>query len=277
MLPGSRPKGLIRSLLLLVLLCQWNVGSCAWSWANNHDAAKKVSIENLNHGPHHATAGQPNRRRLLAQFALGLPVALPLIALNTQGASATTKAEEIPAAFVRQTSDFAYVFTPPSGFASPSQKPIKTHLDEVNFKNDNDKAADPAASAAAATQFGITVDPLRIGSLSEFGTPEEVAAKVVLAEVNRDGVFDVTLMEDPFAGGGGGNGGDNSADDNNDLFYQLNYRSNGKRGVKRYVAKFYVRHQKLFALTAQCNEDAYEANKGDILKAVESFKILPSQ
>jgi PsbP len=276
MLPGSRPKGLIRSLLLLSLLCQWNVGSCAWSWAN-HDAAKKVK-ENLNHGPHHATAGQPNRRRLFAQFALGLPVALPLIALNTPGALATTKAEENPAAFVRQTSDFAYAFTPPSGFASPSQKPIKTHLDEVNFKYDNGKAADSAAAAAAGTQFGITVDPLRIGSLSEFGTPEEVAAKVVLAEVNRDGVFDVTLMEDPFAGGGGDNaGGGGNGGDDNDLFYQLNYRSNGKRGVKRYVAKFYVRHQKLFALTAQCNEDAYEANKGDILKAVESFKILLSQ
>lgn len=183
---------------------------------------------------------------------------------STVGSTTT----EAASPFVRRTSDFAYAFTPPSGFTSPSQKPIKTHLDEVNFKNDD-------ANDEAAVQFGITVDPLRIGSLPEFGTPEQVAAKVVLAEVNRDGVFDVTLMEDPLAGGGSS---DSSDDDDHDdlLFYQLNYRSNGKRGVKRYVAKFYIRDQKLFALTAQCNEASYEARKDVIRKAVDSFKILPT-
>jgi hypothetical protein len=180
--------------------------------------------------------------------------------MSTTVASTTTEAAS---PFVRRTSDFAYAFTPPSGFTSPSQKPIKTHLDEVNFKNDD-------ANDEAAAQFGITVDPLRIASLPEFGTPEQVAAKVVLAEVNRDGVFDVTLMEDPLAGGSDGNDVDDL------LFYQLNYRSNGKRGIKRYVAKFYIRDQKLFALTAQCNEAAYEAKKDVIRKAVDSFKILPT-
>lgn len=148
--------------------------------------------------------------------------------------------------FVRTTKDFTYRFVPPEGLV-PSQKPLKTHLDEVNFSNKDYK-------------FGITVDPVRITSLAEFGTAEQVAAKVVLAEVNRDGVFDVTLMEDPK----------NDAN----KYYQLNYRSSGKRGVKRFVAKFFIRNNFLFALTAQCQEESYEALKDELLVAVDSFQIV---
>lgn len=127
--------------------------------------------------------------------------------------------------FVRQTDQFAYSFKIPSGFL-PGNKPLKTHLDEINFSSETIKSY----------QYGITVDPVRINSMQEFGTPEEVAAKVVLAEVKRDGVFDVTLMEDPLAGPN---------------FVQLNYKSEGKRGTKRFVTKFYISKQKLYALTAQ--------------------------
>lgn len=156
-------------------------------------------------------------------------------------------------AYVRETDQVYYTFAPPPGCDTPSQKPLKTHLDEVTFKNSD-----------TGVQFGITVDPLRIATLRDFGTPEQVAAKVVTAEVNRDGVFDVQLMEDPVAGGG---------DDAATEYYQLNYRSNGKRGVKRFVAKFYVEKQKLYALTAQCKEENYESVKGDVLRAVDSFEV----
>lgn len=150
--------------------------------------------------------------------------------------------------FVRNSDKVHYIFQPPPGFDTPSQKPLKTHLDEVTFRSNTD------------VQFGITVDPLRISKLSDFGTPEQVAAKVVTAEVNRDGVFEVKLMEDPL-----------SASDAS--YYQLNYRSSGKRGVKRYVAKFYVENQMLYALTAQCKEENYESAKADIFAAVESFRV----
>jgi PsbP len=111
------------------------------------------------------------------------------------------------------------------------------------------------------------VDPVRISSLTDFGTAEEVAAKVVLAEVNRDGVFKVKLMEDPVAV----QGGDDSV---TTTFYQLNYLSSGKRGEKRFVAKFYVQNQKLFALTAQCKEENYASVKEGMLEAVKSFRIV---
>ena len=152
--------------------------------------------------------------------------------------------------FTRETDQFAYHFQPPDNFDA-GNKPLRTHLDEINFKSES----------VAGYQYGITVDPVRIDSLRQFGTPQEVAAKVVLAEVNRDGVFDVTLMADPEAGP-------------NDSFYQLNYQSKGKRGIKRFVAKFYIEKQKLYALTAQCKEDDFAALESEILKAAESFRVL---
>lgn len=155
--------------------------------------------------------------------------------------------------FRRETDQFRYEFQIPSGFPTPSQKPLKTHLDEVNFQS----------ADVSGYQFGITVDPVRIPSLTDFGTPEEVAAKVVLAEVNRDGVFDVKLMNDPV-----------SVLDDGITFYQLNYLSTGKRGAKRYIAKFYIENQKLFALTAQCKEENYKSVKQGMIQAVNSFRIV---
>lgn len=152
--------------------------------------------------------------------------------------------------YTRQTDQFAYEFQPPENFDS-GNKPLRTHLDEINFKSES----------VGGYQFGVTVDPVRIDSLRQFGTPEQVAAKVVLAEVNRDGVFDVTLMEDPIAG-----------PDN--IFYQLNYQSKGKRGTKRFITKFYIQKQKLYALTAQCKEDDYKDLEAEMRKAADSFRLI---
>eukprot|EP00977_Amphora_coffeiformis_P029915 scaffold43499_cov183-Amphora_coffeaeformis.AAC.2 len=68
-------------------------------------------------------------------------------------------------------------------------------------------------------------------------------------------------MEDPVAGP------DNT-------YYQLNYQSKGKRGTKRFIAKFYIEKQKLYALTAQCKEDDFGALKSEMLKAADSFRVL---
>ena len=152
--------------------------------------------------------------------------------------------------FTRKTPDFGYEFQPPDNFGT-GNKPLKTHLDEINFKSES----------VGGYQYGITVDPVRIESLRQFGSPEEVAAKVVLAEVNRDGVSDVVLMEDPVAGP-------------DDAYYQLNYQSKGKRGTKRFVSKFFIEKQKLYALTAQCKEDDFKALESEMLKAADSFRVL---
>jgi len=137
-----------------------------------------------------------------------------------------------------------------------SSKPVKTHLDEVNFRSESTKGY----------QYGITVDPVRISSLKEFGTPEEVAARVVTAEVNRDGVFDVTLLEDPYRT-------TQTTSSTTIDAYVLKYLSVGKRGRKVYTNKIVVSpNQLLYVLTAQCKEDDFPAKEKEIKNTVESFQ-----
>ena len=223
-------------------------------------------------GPAAAASTASRQRRALLQKILntatttaGTTILITAAGVTKEAvAAATEQQEEEPAAAAgaavytrRQPGQFQYEFRPPPGF-TPGQKPLKTHLDEVNFQSSNRKGY----------QFGITVDPVRIASLKDFGTPQEVAAKVVLAEVNRDGVLDVKLMEDPYSGS-------NSSGEDDDLYYQLNYLSSGKRGDKRFVAKFYIHDQKLYALTAQCREADYNAAlRQEMRAAVESFRVV---
>lgn len=65
-------------------------------------------------------------------------------------------ANAIDGEYVKTTKDFAYAFQPPSGFEA-TNKPLKTHLEEVNFMSGDTKGY----------QFGVTVDPVRITSLKE--------------------------------------------------------------------------------------------------------------
>jgi len=206
--------------------------------------------------PFASDAITPSRRHF------GIIVAITAVSVVTGRpvpAVAGTNEDDItavqPLSFTRKTDQFAYEFQPPSSCSKPANKPLKTHLDEIIFK----------CETIAGYEYGITIDPVRINSLQEFGTPEQVAAKVVLAEVNRDGVFDVTLMEDAYAGMEGEPGL---------VFYQINYQSKGKRGVKRFVAKFYIQNQKLYALTAQCKELDYPSLESEIQKAVQSFRVI---
>ena len=147
---------------------------------------------------------------------------------------------------------FSYTITPPPSFV-PGNKPLKTHLDEINFS--------PEPTIRGYT-LGITVDPVRISNIKEFGSPEEVAARVVTAEVNRDGVFKVTLAKDP-------------KEDTNAGCYDIEYISDGKRGTKRFVTRIYVQDGFLYVLTVQSKEDEYDqVREGDVLECVKSFKPL---
>jgi PsbP len=162
-----------------------------------------------------------------------------------------------------------FEFTPPRGFQQTA-KPLPTHLKEVQFAPavvpEDENASTAASPLPKSYQYGITVDPVRIGSLRDFGTPQEVAARVVAAELRRDGVFVVTLMKDPIE----------QMDDGNHVAYVLNYKSQGKRGDKRFVCKFYIALNRLYALTAQCREDDYNMFEKDMDNALTSFRLLPA-
>jgi hypothetical protein len=58
--------------------------------------------------------------------------------------------------YTKSTDAFSYTFTPPAD-CEIGNKPLKTHLEEVNF----------SSSTTKGYQFGVTVDPVRINSLRE--------------------------------------------------------------------------------------------------------------
>jgi PsbP len=221
-------------------------------------SATAPSLEALQSTPTFIDASSlPSRRQILRGGVASIILSLVGSSSSSKVRAAIVEPDENNV-LKRSTKDFAYEFaipTSPNSFQL-SNKPVKTHLEEINVTNDQYKGY----------QYGITVDPVRISSLSEFGTPEQVAAKVVLAEVNRDGVFDVTLMKDPAQVAGSDDGASASA-------LILNYRSSGTRGDKRFVVKFSIFQNKLYALTCQCLEADYATLSKEINQAVDSFRI----
>lgn len=167
----------------------------------------------------------------------------------------TSPAPQPSEPYIRQPSSkekFSYTITPPPSFV-PGNKPLKTHLDEINFSSPDVKGY----------TVGVTVDPVRISSIRQFGTPEEVAARVVTAEVNRDGVFQVTLAKDPVEDKDAGG------------CYDIEYISEGKRGVKHITTRIFVRDGFLYALTVQLKEnDIDQIKEEEIMDCIRSFKPL---
>mmetsp|Transcript_28245 Transcript_28245/g.34893 ORF Transcript_28245/g.34893 Transcript_28245/m.34893 type:complete len:275 (-) Transcript_28245:94-918(-) len=148
---------------------------------------------------------------------------------------------------------FGYEFYPPTSVITTTNKPLQTHLDEINLP-----------TAIKGYTYGITVDPIRITSLREFGTPSEVAAKIVMAELRRDGVLDVTL-------------GSDAKEDERTGSYDVEYLSDGKRGKKHFVTRSVVKEGKLFVMTVQVKEEDWVSVEKEIWDAVQSFKVLDEE
>ena len=86
------------------------------------------------------------------------------------------------------------------------------------------------------------------------------------AEVNRDGIFEVTLLEDPYR---------TKPEDGNVEAYILKYLSVGKRGRKVLTNKIVVSpNNLLYVLTAQCKEDDFPLQEKEIKRTVDSFQIF---
>ena len=102
-----------------------------------------------------------------------------------------------------------------------------------------------------------------------------MAARVVTAEVNRDGVFEVTLLQDPYEESSNGS-------------YILEYLSVGKRGNKHYMNKIFIVGNKLYVLTAQVKQEDWDDTttittnnnnqqvSDEMRRIVKSFQVLPS-
>jgi len=188
-----------------------------------------------------------DRHHFMKQLLVSTSAAVAATSLVTGSAAEANAQGEDASAFVRRGKTFGYKFVPPPGFAE-GNKPLKTHLDEVNFSKEG----------VRGYQYGITIDPVRLKSLSEFGTPEQVAAKIVTAEVNRDGIFVVTLyrnpVEDPITGA-----------------YEIDYISDGKRGKKHFMTRTAVQDGMLYVLTAQVKDEEFIDREDEMKSAVNTF------
>ena len=239
---GSSQRGLLL-LALVGLLYVFTTHSFSPAITRHRSTTRYVQSHG-NHLNNHLNSNNGNDKDESVASRRRIVISSLLLAINARISPSFASDE-----FIRQTKDVSYAFTPPPQFEE-TKKPLPTHLDEVNFISTNMKGY----------QFGITVDPIRIQTLAEFGSPEEVAAKVVMAEVNRDGVLDVMLVGDPVA--------------LNDNMYLLDYISKGKRGEKHFVCKIVVQSGKLHVMTAQVLEESYDAVKKELGASVDSFRVF---
>ena len=269
-------------------------------------------------GGHYSVATETTpgstRRDLFRTTAMAAATTMVSISFGAGPAQATDEASTTFERRIDKNPKLYYTIKLPTTL-NQGQKPVKTHLDEVNFISENIKGY----------QLGITVDPVRINSLKEvrwgytihywrdvkekrhfadaiplfppptpsfvfmpyqwllndfflpvlqpfkpfntkiekFGTPEEVAARVVTAEVNRDGIFEVTLLQDPYQ--------------SDDGAYILEYLSVGKRGNKHLINKIFIANNLLYVLTAQAKEETYKEDTfnlpREMMSSVSSFTV----
>lgn len=203
-----------------------------------------------------------SEKKLFSRMDFVQTAALGVIASNSSPFPAFAD-EDSGKTFTRIKKDgklpFAYKVVLPAS-PPPTNKPLQTHLDEVNLPITN-KIPEGREFPLKSYTYGVTVDPIRIQSLRQFGTPNEVAAKIVMAELRRDGVLDVTMGRDP-------------TEDSVTGGYDVEYISDGTRGKKHFVTRTIVDDGKLYVLTAQCKEDDWKYVEDEVWASVATFQVL---
>jgi hypothetical protein len=133
------------------------------------------------------------------------------------------------------------------------KKPIKTHLAELLVTRNK---------GPGSTSAGVTVDAVKIKSITDFGTPDEVGDRVIAVERRKDNVLTASLVSAKAA-----NLGDLT-------YYTFVYDVESGRGLKRYVAKATVTGGNLYVFTAQAKCIDFEGKDGSLLVAmVDSFQV----
>ena len=167
--------------------------------------------------------------------------------------------DSAPAAALAELQDAQYMYRiayPQEWKAAP--KPVKTHMHETLL----------ASPGGRGVKVGVTVDPVKIASLEEFGTLPQVTERVLAVERKRDGVQSVTLRASEVE----------AADTGRALpsYYTIEYLTESSRGRKVFCCKYCITDRKLYVLQAQANAEAYdgdEAVREALLAVVQSFRI----
>ena len=145
---------------------------------------------------------------------------------------------------------YGYKFDYPDSW-KVSKKPVQTHMDEILVKK------------GGGTEVGVAVDPVKIDSIVKFGTPKEVAARVIGVERKKDGVTGARLIAS------------SAVERDGNSYYVIEYESKSSRGDKHFISCVTIAGKKLYAMTAQAKIDKFEESEADLRAAVASFSVSP--
>ena len=104
----------------------------------------------------------------------------------------------------------------------------------------------------------MTVDPVKISSLEEFGSIAEVSERVLKVEEGRDGVQAVELRRAV-------------AEPGSPTYYVIEYAVASSRGKKMYLCKYCIAQRKLYVLQTQAALDSYDADADSIRTQLNSI------
>uniref|UniRef100_A0A7S0J2K1 PsbP C-terminal domain-containing protein n=1 Tax=Calcidiscus leptoporus TaxID=127549 RepID=A0A7S0J2K1_9EUKA len=121
------------------------------------------------------------------------------------------------------------------------------------------------SSPKKGVSLGVTVDPVKIDSLEAFGTPEEVASRVLAVEEGRDGVLDVQLRS-------------LAAHTGTPSYYTIEYFVESTRGKKVYLCKYCISQKRLYVLQTQAKVVDYDDVASDVQQQLRdivlSFRVM---
>lgn len=178
-------------------------------------------------------------------------------AVATDGSAVPAGATDIDGGLAQYRGPLSlrYEFSYPRDGWDVTKKPIKTHLAEVVVVN---------TSGRSSTAAGVTVDAVKIAKIEDFGSPDEVGAKVVAIENKKDNVLSAALVS----------AGQSSADGL--TYFSIEYTVETGRGLKRYLAKATITGGNLYVFTAQAKVADFDGIDGPVLASmVQSFHVTP--
>ncbi|KAL0043736.1 hypothetical protein WJX82_003799 [Trebouxia sp. C0006] len=126
--------------------------------------------------------------------------------------------------------------------------------------------ADPAKKS---TTIGVTVSPIKIAGLEQFGDVETVRKKLMNTEKQKESTKEVTLVQESSRKGKSGT-----------LIYDIEYELDSTRGRKRILSSVGIAQKKLFIVNGNLKCDASGCTDSDgrdiaVLRQVAStFDII---
>eukprot|EP00246_Nothoceros_aenigmaticus_P002311 TRINITY_DN13156_c0_g1_i1.p1 TRINITY_DN13156_c0_g1~~TRINITY_DN13156_c0_g1_i1.p1 ORF type:complete len:255 (+),score=43.21 TRINITY_DN13156_c0_g1_i1:66-830(+) len=113
---------------------------------------------------------------------------------------------------------------------------------------------------------GVVVNPVRIASLKDFGTPEEVAERLIRAEKKKPSTNDAKLVRV------------SERDANGRPLYEVEYNLDSSRGQKRVISAVTIAFRKLYILNVSYSDSPSKPISQDVADSLErivgSFNLL---